>query len=224
MKIILITRPKNQAQELVKFFEKQKIKTFVEPLFEVEELAIDKIAGDFSAVIITSINACHALEKSGISKALKIFTIGKKTAQKLQEIGFTNIIYSPENSVNSLLDLIKNYQGQILYLRGEKISLDLAKTFKNISEVIVYKTHENKDFSAELLEFCRTNSFAEILLFSQNSAEIFFKLAKKHNLLEYFQGSQIVCLSEKILNSVSKFGFKNVKTFSANPILKNFYE
>jgi len=224
MKRILITRPKNQARELVKFLEEQKIKTFVEPLFVVEESEIKKISDEFSAVIITSINACHALLKSGVSKEIKIFTIGKKTAQKIQENGFKNIILSPENSVNSLMDLIKENQGRILYLRGEKISLDLAKEFKNISEIIVYKICENKFFSPQLLEFCQKNSFDEILLFSQNSAEIFYKLAKKHNLLEYFQGCQIVCLSEKILDNVSKFGFKNVKTFSANPILKNFYE
>jgi uroporphyrinogen-III synthase len=224
MKRILITRPKSQARDLEKFLQSCKSQVFIEPIFKVENLEFNKITKDFSSIIITSINAFYALEKIALDKGIKIFVVGKKSAQKLQESGFTNVIFSSENSAESLFDLVNKEKGKILYLRGEKISFDFAKKLNSVSETIVYRVIENESFSPEFLQFCRDETFDEILFFSQNSVEIFFKLAKKHNLLEYFKCSKIVGLSNKIIKKAEEFGFKNSETFAANPILKKFYE
>lgn len=134
------------------------------------------------------------------------------------------MVFSTENSAQSLFNFVAKEKGKILYLRGEKISFDFARKLKNITEIIVYRLIENDSFSAEFLQFCRQKTFDEILFFSQNSVEIFFKLAKKHNLLEYFKCSKIVGLSDKILKKAAEFNFENSETFAANATLKKFYE
>jgi uroporphyrinogen-III synthase len=224
MKRILITRPKNQARELVKALESQETEVFVEPIFEIEELEVKKPAQNFSALIITSTNACFALRELQIPKEMPIFIVGKKTAQKLRTLGYNNVILSSENSAQSLTDAVEFYDGQILYLRGEKISFDFAGKYNNICEILVYKVKENESFSSEFLEFCQKNSFDEVLLLSQNSADLFFRLLKRHNLLESFLSAKIVCLSKKILEAASGFGFTKITTFDHNQILKKFYD
>ena len=227
MKTILITRPKNQAQDLAQTLANHNIKTFIEPIFEVEEIKVEKLPQNFSAIIITSINACFILRKFAIPKNTLIFTIGKKTEQKIREAGFDNIILSTKNSAQSLQDQVAQYDGEILYLRGNKISFDFAQYFDKISQITVYQIKESDKFSDEFLKFCQENSpnpFDEILLFSQNSALIFFRLAKEHNLLEYFLDAKIVCLSSKIVETASSLGFSQVAIFDENPILKKFYE
>lgn len=221
---ILVTRPQDQAKQLRDFLQNQQIETFIEPLFAVEKLPITKPNFVFSAIIITSINACFALEKCGFDKNIKIFTIGKKTAQEIAKFGFKNIEYSKENSAQSLSNLIKDFQENILYLRGFEISFDFATEFKNITEITIYKINWHEEFSPQFLQFCQKNKFDEILLFSLKSAENFLKLAKKHNLLEYFSSAKIVVFSEKILRYVANYGFKKIETFASNPILKKFYE
>lgn len=233
MKNILITRPKNQAQDLARTLTAQGFSTFIEPLFSVKKLPVssEKI-DEISAVIITSANASFALIDSSLPKETKIFAVGKKTAEQLLENGFKNIIFSPQNSAKSLCELIqKTHEDKtrpILYFHGSIMSLDFARELKkfdfNVKNICVYKTEEMTNFSAEFLQFAQRNSCDEVLIFSKNSAQIFFKLAKKHNLLEYFNSSQILCLSSEILNLVKEFGFKKVKTFSENLTLKNFYD
>jgi len=223
-KNVLITRPKEQAVELAAFLREQGFLPFIEPIFAVEKMAIPKIERAFSSVIITSINACDALENIGFDPHTKIFTIGKKTEKELRAFGFLNVITSPKNSAESLEKMVAKEEGDILYLRGEKISFDFAARHPNVTEITAYKIQPAENFSPELLNFAPKNIFDEVLLFSSNSAEIFFNLAIKHNLLEYFLASQIFCLSEKIQKRTKELGFEKVANFSEHKFLKKFYE
>lgn len=238
MKNVLITRPKNQSQEIEKLFENNGFKPFVEPLFSVNKINVKKAFlavknSQFSAIIITSFNACFSLIECDFDKNIQIFVVGKKTAQKLGEAGFANVVF--KNSAEELKDLIiKNHHDKsspILYLHGSIISLDFAEELKDfgfkIEKILSYKTHEVTNFSQDFLQFSNHNSCDLVLLFSQNSAKIFLKLAMQNNLLEYFSASQILCLSDKILAYVknsAKFKFENLTTFEQFPILKKFYD
>lgn len=232
MKNVLITRPKDRAQEVAHVFENNGFKVFIEPLFSVKKIDVAQIIPtQISAAIISSANACDAIINSDSPKNIKIFAVGKKTAQNLRESGFSNIILAPENSANSLKDLIIKTQdksGLILNLQGSVISLDfkneLEKSNFKVQNILCYQTHEVENLSPQFLQFSQKNHFDQVLIFSQNSAKIFFKLATKHNLLEYFKSSQLLCLSDKILHDVKNFGFTNSTTFKESPILKNFYD
>lgn len=234
MKSVLITRQKNQSQKIAKLFEVQGFTVFIEPLFFVEKIDVKKQIFDeeISAAIITSINACSALNDFSFPKNKKIFAVGKRTAEKLSENGFKNIAISPKNSAASLMDLIikthKNKTDSLLYFHGSIISLDYEKELKNfgfkVKKILSYKTYESENFSTELLEISRQKIFDHVLIFSQNSAKIFEKLARKNNLLEYFKASQLVCLSERIRLDAENFQFQNPITFDQFSILKNFYD
>jgi len=226
MKNILLTRPHKDSCELAELLKKDGFSAFIEPLFSVKKIALNKKSDSkTSAAIITSANACEAVIDFGFNKNIKIFSVGKKTTQKLFDAGFNNITTSPQNSAKSLKDLIeKEKHDKILYFHGSVITLDFAKELKNVEKILAYETFPTKNFSPEFLKISQEKSFDQVLLFSQNSAQTFCKLASKHNLLEYFAASQILCLSEKILCDVKKFGFTNSSTFSDFPTLKKFYD
>jgi uroporphyrinogen-III synthase len=237
MKNILLTRSKEQSQELAEFLAGQGFKAFVEPLFSVEKFDVKAQLqslkkSEISALIITSANAASAIIECDFPKDIRIFAVGKKSAQKLLESGFTNILFAPENSATSLEKLIiktqKDKSGFLLYFHGSVISLDFEETLTKfdfkVKKILAYQTKEVEFFSDEFLEFSRQNSFEKVLIFSQNSAKNFINLVKKHNLLEYFQSTQILCLSQKILSEIKKSNLKNSATFSEFPILSNFYD
>jgi len=204
MKNILITRSQFNPQAIPHDFTKDDYRFFFEPLFTIEKLPIEKISEKVSAVIITSANACFALEDSKIGKATKIFTVGAKTADRIKKIGFQNVVISPNNSAASLLDFLKKEPGQILYFRGSKISFDFAAKLKNLREIIAYKTHAVENFSADFKKI----PYDEVIIFSKNSCEIFCDLISRHNLLEYFSRSQIICPSDEILKKARELGFE----------------
>lgn len=208
MKNILITRSQDNSQELARLLGKKGFRVFFEPLFTVEKISaeevLQKISAPISAIIITSANACFALQNSKIGKETKIFTVGPKTAAELRRVGFQNIIVSPRNSAESLLDLVAKESGQILYFRGSVISFDFAQKLKNVRDIIVYRTHEVENFSIDFKKI----TYDEVMIFSKNSCEIFHNLISRHNLLEYFSESQIICFSQQILEKARELGFK----------------
>lgn len=231
MSNVLLTRSSKNSRELIKALEREGFKVFSEPLFTVEEFSNLEVGKNISVAIITSQNACKALINSELSRDIKIFSVGKKTAEKLTAAGFGNIYVSLENSAESLKNLIVekvDRASEIAYFHGSIITLDFAKELQEsgfkVQKILAYKTEEVADFSPEILKKCSNEKFGRVLIFSKNSARIFFKLVVRHNMLEYFSDSQILCLSKKILDESKRLGFKKCATFSDFPILAKFYD
>ncbi|NBV06836.1 MAG: uroporphyrinogen-III synthase [Proteobacteria bacterium] len=244
---ILITRPKDQAQKIVQHLEKSGFEVFIEPTFLVEKidpknsLSLKKLSQEkIQAIILTSGNAAEvafaATEIFNFDKNIKIFAVGQKTAEIFVSNGFANIKISQRNSAEDLKKLILSDQELsdkkscelLLYFCGEFITLDfkieLEKQGFRVEKITSYKIIEEKSFSENFLKHTKKSSFDFVLLYSKNSARHFCDLCKKHNLLEYFQASKILCLSDKILSYLHNFGFKNSATFDEIPTLKKFYE
>ncbi len=231
MSNVLLTRSHKNSRELAKILEDAGFQISFEPLFEIEELCDTKINKNIPAVIISSANACKSLINSELARDIKIFSVGKKTAEKLALAGFCNISVSLENSAESLKNLIiekGKRTSEIAYFHGSVVTLDFAKELQKngfkVQKILAYKTEEIADFSSEFLEKCSNQKFDKVLIFSKNSAKIFFKLVAQNNMLEYFSDSQILCLSEKILDEAKRLGFKKCATFSDLPILAKFYD
>jgi uroporphyrinogen-III synthase len=210
MKNILITRDETASAALLARLDAKNYRYFFEPLFSVKNLPIKKPEIDFSAIIITSANACFALQKIGANKEIKIFTVGKHTAKKLNRAGFNNVVISKNNSAESLLDSLILENGKFLYLRGLAISFDFKKHLKNVFEIIAYETIEIENFSAKFAKI----SYDEVYIFSQNSCRIFHQIISRNNLLEYFASAQILCLSPQIAEYAKNLGFAKIDIFS----------
>ena len=187
MKFLLIRDLENcykMAQEIKA--TKPNYDIIIEPVFTVERVSnplfsyleqnpqIEKIGKDYNqkyAIIITSHNAIFALNDNLISRNAIIFTISKKIAKSLQEIGYLNIIISEEENARSLLLLLQklfiniqennkntniynldiNYR--FFYFRGSEITIDFRVILANfcdikpIEDVLSYKIIAKQDFS-----------------------------------------------------------------------------
>ncbi len=232
IKNILITKSQERSKEITKFLASKGFVPFNEPLFKIQKLDDkEKFAEKkYSFAIITSSNAIEHMAYSGLDKNIKIYTVGKKTTEKLVNQGFINVFYPQEQNAFALNNLILQQEKPNfgLYFHGSIVSFDFKKELENfnfkITNILSYQTFENEEFSQNLLNFTKTEKFDQILIFSENSLKIFFKLAKKHNLLEYFKQSKILVMSEKILIQAKNLGFSNSQIFADFPILKNFYD
>jgi len=254
MKKILITRSKHNCKALSKFLVAQNYQVFAEPLFKIkkflDQITIknieSKLTHDSSlALIITSQNAIDCLKKVKIDNQILIFAVGKNTALALKKLGFVNVYYPSQSSAFELFKLILNFkfnlkssrnsmkQISFIYLRGEQVSFDFKENLLNygfkVQELVVYKTIQQHKFSQQFCEDIKKNSYEMVIIFSQKSLELFFLLAKKHNLLEYFAKSCLIGFSDKIVEQARNLAqenlkFKKIEKLSDNQILKKFYE
>jgi uroporphyrinogen-III synthase len=203
---ILITRPKNLSEQIAQKLAKKNIESVIQPLFQIVEIDdLNPVNLQPQAIIITSSASICALEKLGIRKTIPILSVGEVTSSNLKKIGYNNIL-SASNSASSLLELslekLNKNSGEIIYLSGELITLDLAsklqeKGFK-ARRIITYTTEEIKEFSLETIDKIKKYEIKEVWLYSKNSTKIFHKLIKKHNLVEYLDKLKIVFPTELI--------------------------
>lgn len=237
LKNILITRDLSRSKQLCEILQQNNFTVYNEPLFEVIKNSVELVDyKKIGAVILTSFNGCEAILQSSLKKDIKIFAIGKHSSQLLLDSGFSNIEIDSQRSSQTLLKLIIDSDIDkalpILYFRGQQVNFDFATTLQGkgfmVEDVICYDTKAISSFSSDLLDCSENKIFDYVLLFSQNSALIFFNLAKKHNLLEYFKSSQLLCFSDRIVDLVKSFenGIwqQNTGHYQDLKLLKEFYE
>ncbi|MDA9818342.1 uroporphyrinogen-III synthase [Flavobacteriaceae bacterium] len=220
--MILITRPKKQANSITKKLIKLGHKVLVDSLLEIHtQQNSNIIIPKPQAFVITSANAINFIAKIDLNHQVKFFTIGQRTASEVQKIGFKNIKIA-DNSVislrNSLLAETKKENGAIIYFAGDIITYDLEKFFQkqnfNFKTILAYKTTPIQDFKKETIEAIKIRKIKTVLIYSNRTAEIFWYLLKKNNLLEIAQKLQIQCLSQKIAKFFLDRRFQKVSILS----------
>jgi uroporphyrinogen-III synthase len=230
MKNILVTRAESVSENIREALQ-QDFSIFFEPLFEVKKLKFLNVNSEAKALIVTSSNACEAIKDSNLDPAIKIYVISNKIGLELCEAGFLNIVNSRQKTAQSLKELIietHDKNSPLFYFHGSKITLDFEAELSAegflVEKFLAYEISENQNFSQSLINFCQKNAFDKILVFSKNSGKIFYNLCLKHNLLEYFNASQILCLSAEIQQEMKNLGFKNSASFAKIPPLNKIYE
>lgn len=205
--MILLTRPLEDSLRLAKEFEEKNISVFIEPMLKIELLDPPAVAvGTYGAVALTSRHAVPALSKLFRGEpSLPIYCVGGKTALRVREAGFQNVI---EGGGSGLLmkelirKTLKTHLSKILYLRGEivkgKWSRDLQEEGYLIDEMIVYKAHAATTLSPELVDLLKKNQITEIPFYSDRTREIFFSLVRQAGINSDFL--------EKTFNSFLKKG------------------
>lgn len=215
---ILVTRPQIDSLKLAKQLKSHNHQTIIQPLFAVKKLPqLSPLTNqEIQAILISSAHAVFALKKLAIKKSVLILAIGKKTAQTIKDLGYKNVI-SANNSADSLLKLaIKKLSadnGLVIYLCGEIITLDLTAQLQQkkflTEKIVVYKTNPTKKLNEETIQAIKNHEIDAALIYSENSALIFYQLLKQHNLLEYLGQIKLLCLSKKILNYTTTLGFSS---------------
>lgn len=221
--MILVTRDKKQSDILATKLKSKGHNVVIDPLFEVHHIKIlPKLdVDDLQAILITSSNSIPFLRKLNIDQKTKILAIGEKTAKKIKNYGYSNIIFADGNAISLKKLAIKNLSknsGYVLYLSGQVITLDLAKELKKfdfkVKRVIAYKIKEKTFLSKDAINKIKNQKINKVLIYSQNTAFIFYRLIIKHNLLEYCHYLTIECISNKVADYFKKLGFTKITKLS----------
>ena len=237
MNNILITKNFNKSHPLIAALKNSGFNVIVEPLFKVEaiEQNVDYL-DEVKNIILTSANCEEFFFKAALDRNIRVFAIGRQTANMAKRCGFRNIEIANQKSALTVKELFLksnvNKSDLTLYPRGEVITMDLKNQLgdlgHNIVDLITYKTINNQSFSEDLLNFCQNNQIHYVSIYSPNSARIFASLAQKHDLVDYFMTSEILGFSEKIISllkeACDKSWADSVGSFDKIKILKEFYD
>ena len=176
---------------------------------------------DFKGIIFTSANSIKFLDLKSIDKSLLCFCVGSATEKKARSVGFQNVI-AAEGNVENLKELIlQNFNqkdGNLIYISGETVSVDLdyqlSREGYNIKRVINYRTTHNQNFDDEFVKELKLKIPDMVYVYSQNSALSLLNFIKMHQSESLWMNTNLMCISEKTSSILNEIKWKKIFLFN----------
>ena len=219
---ILLTRPLEDCSEMIIKFKSLGHQVSHLPLLNIEKIDYEQINfSDYKGIIFTSANAVKYLDHKNIDKNLLCFCVGSATEKKARSAGFQNVI-AAEGNVENLKELIlQNFNqkdGQLIYISGETISVDLDQQLTNegysIKRIVNYRTIYNQKFDDNFIKELMLKIPDMVYIYSQNSASSFLNFIKINQSESLWMNTNLMCIGEKTSSILNEIKWKKIFLFN----------
>ena len=219
---ILLTRPLEDCSEMIIKFKSLGNQVSHLPLLRIDKVDYGQINfSDFKGIIFTSANAVKFLDLKNINKNILCFCVGGATEKKARNVGFQNVI-AAEGNVENLKELIlQNFNqkdGNLIYISGETVSVDLdhqlSKEGYNIERVINYRTTHNQKFDDAFVNELKLKMPDMVYVYSQNSALSLLNFIKMHQSESLWMNTNLMCIGEKTSSILNEIKWKKIFLFN----------
>ncbi|MDC0240287.1 uroporphyrinogen-III synthase [Candidatus Pelagibacter sp.] len=219
---ILLTRPIEDCTEMIIKFKSLGHQVSHIPLLTINKVDYEQINFlDLKGIIFTSANSIKFLDLKSIDKNLFCFCVGGATEKKARSVGFQNVI-AAEGNVENLKELIlQNFNqkdGNLIYISGETVSVDLdlqlLKEGYNIKRVINYKTIHNQNFNDKFVNELKLKMPDIVYVYSQNSALSLLNFIKMHQSESLWMNTNLMCIGEKTSSILNEIKWKKIFLFN----------
>ena len=219
---ILLTRPLEDCSEMIIKFKSLGHQVSHLPLLSIEKIDHDQINfSDYKGIIFTSANAVKYLDHKNIDKNLLCFCVGSATEKKARSAGFQNVI-AAEGNVGNLKELIlQNFDqkdGQLIYISGETISVDLDQQLTNegysVKRIVNYRTINNQKFDDNFIKELMLKIPDMVYIYSQNSASSFLNFIKINQSESLWMNTNLMCIGEKTSSILNEIKWKKIFLFN----------
>jgi uroporphyrinogen-III synthase len=219
---ILLTRPLEDCSEMIIKFKSLGHQVSHLPLLSIEKIDYDQINfSDYKGIIFTSANAVKYLDHKNIDKNLLCFCVGSATEKKARSAGFQNVI-AAEGNVGNLKELIlQNFDqkdGQLIYISGETISVDLDRQLINegysVKRIVNYRTIYNQKFDDNFIKELMLKIPDMVYIYSQNSASSFLNFIKINQSESLWMNTNLMCIGEKTSSILNEIKWKKIFLFN----------
>ena len=219
---ILLTRPLEDCSEMIIKFKSLGHQVSHLPLLNIEKIDYEQInCSDYKGIIFTSANAVKYLDHKNIDKNLLCFCVGSATEKKARSAGFQNVI-AAEGNVGNLKELIlQNFDqkdGQLIYISGETISVDLDQQLTNegysVKRIVNYRTIYNQKFDDNFIKELMLKIPDMVYIYSQNSASSFLNFIKINQSESLWMNTNLMCIGEKTSSILNEIKWKKIFLFN----------
>lgn len=183
---IVVTRPQADGERTAAVLEPLGHEVLVAPLMRIDPVGVD-LAGQWSAIAITSANAVSTLAGSSAPAGLRklpVFAVGARSASAAKEAGFDNVS-SANGDVKDLGRLIAGRRtgtsAPLLYLAGEDRAADLVGDLSALgvaAEIRIVYRAVPEAFPTMLAAALEAGDVDGVMHFSRRSAELFVSGAR----------------------------------------------
>ena len=219
---ILLTRTLEDCSEMIIKFKSLGHKVSHLPLLSIDKVDCKEFNFlNYEGIIFTSANAVKFLDLKQINKKILCFCVGSATEKKARSAGFQNVI-AAEGNVKNLKELVlQNFNknnGNLVYVSGEKISVDLdqelIKEGYSIKRIINYRTTHNQKFDENFVNELKLKIPDLVYVYSRNSALSLLNFIKIHKSEKLWMDTNLMCIGEKTSSILNEIKWKKIFLFN----------
>ncbi|AFX99132.1 uroporphyrinogen-III synthase HemD family protein [Candidatus Endolissoclinum faulkneri L2] len=209
---VIVTRPASLIADFRAELAQYRIEVLPAPMLSVKPVAkMATIASDVQAILLTSGNGVQGAVRLGISRNLRVLTVGYATAQLAMKAGFVTVTSALGDSaslINLAIKVCKPKNGPLIWISGESVSTDLVAPLSAhgflVYRHIAYFTIMSTNIPVRVEKALRAGLVDGILFFSPRSAKAFVILVGKRSLEVACSTVSAYCLSDSIAQVISK--------------------
>jgi uroporphyrinogen-III synthase len=215
---LLLTRPRDDAEELAKTLKLGGHQPIVAPLMRIRAVpgAEIPLAG-VQAVIATSANGIRAFSARATVRNLPVFAVGPQTAEAAKRAGFTEVINSDGDAAALALTISQRVdpsRGGLLHAAGAETAGRLSESLRqrgfDVKTVVLYEAVPVAELPPEAADPLQQEKLDGVLLFSPRSASIFAELVSKEGLDAHCERLTAFCISKATADGLSPLRFARV--------------
>lgn len=218
---VLLTRPRDQAEEMAAELKSLGHEVIVSPLLERQMLEISNDFNGVGALVFTSLNGVAAVEGRIPEEllAVPVFVVSERTAAAAEEAGFKNLIVGPGRA-RGLLPLIIGFKGEIagpiVHISGEDVRTDMAPLLnaagRSAERLTAYRMVAQSGLSHEAASALRQGQLDAVLFFSPRNAKLFVTLMRAEGLAAGFGGVIAGALSDAVAEPLNRLQWAVIRT------------
>ena len=211
---VALTRPQADGERSAAALRARGHDVLLAPLMRVEPIKAD-LAGNWSAVAITSANAPGAIAANAPLLQLPLYAVGARSADAARAAGFTHVT-SADGDVRALARLIAERHKRtapLLYLAGEDRAADLVGELVQggiKAEMRVIYRAVTAPFPPALAQALRGGALDAVLHYSARSAETFVARARAAGVTREALAVRHLCLSAQVAAPLQAAGAQDV--------------
>ncbi|WP_288430595.1 uroporphyrinogen-III synthase [uncultured Agrobacterium sp.] len=209
---VVVTRPERSGKKTAAHLRQRGYDPVMLPLtYPVYREAVrDAFERPPAALAVTSAEALRALQTFDLDLADQfprpLFAVGAATASVANDMGFQNIL-TGEGDGRALAKLVtqSKLEGPVLYLAGKPREGGFEETLASMdTELEVAEIYEMQPvtWKSDAVEAVLQKPADAVLLYSRETARIFFDLTTATDLDSFLHHSAFICMSEKVLSAV----------------------
>ncbi|MGE4219757.1 MAG: uroporphyrinogen-III synthase, partial [Alphaproteobacteria bacterium] len=220
---VIVTRPRPDAEALIKALEERGIDTVAAPLLDI--LPEDGPAPDLGgvqALLFTSANGVRAFAARSAIRIHPVLAVGDATAAAARAAGFADV-KSAGGNVDDLARLaIRQFDpnsGDLLHVAGTDVAGDLAGALSaagfSMRRAVLYSARAAATLPEPAALALRTGRADAILFFSPRTAGSFVTLARDAGLGDACRRLGAVCLSDAVAAAAQGLPWREVAVAEA---------
>ncbi len=219
--LIVITRPRDEAEGLATELTARGYDTLVEPMLRIVQLpaAIPDL-GAYRALIFTSANGVRSFAERSDDRSLPAYAVGMRTADSLRKAGFTDVRGASGDAglLAAFIGETLGNTGPVLHVAAKEVARDLEPLLTPagiaVDALALYEAVPAQELSKALVDALYACTIDSVLFFSVRTAATFGTLLNKHGLAEMITSLSALCLSDQVAAEAGKLPWRKVMAAS----------